>query len=79
MEAKSKIDGTHEKTIVLKGATIVNYLNKDFKLLWTVKTLFIDKPTYSRITTFRMELNKLEEATKPNVPLWRRRKVWMIE
>ena len=79
MEAKSKIDSTHEKTSDLKGATIVNYLNKEFKLLWIVKTLFTDKPTYSRITTFRMALNKLEEATKPNVPLWRRCKEWMIE
>ena len=36
VEAKNMIDGTHENTIVLKGATIVNYLNKDFKLLWMV-------------------------------------------
>ena len=72
VEEKIKIDGTHEKTIVLKGSTIVNYLNKDFKLIWMVKTLFIDNPTYSSVTTFRMALNKLEEAEKPNVPLWRR-------
>ena len=79
VESKSKIDNTHEKIAVLKGETILNYLNKDFKLLWMVKTLLTEKPTYSRIKVFRMALNKLEEAAKPNVPLWRRCKEWMIE
>lgn len=79
VEAKRKVDNTHEKIAVLKGATIVNYLNKDFKLLWMVKNLFTDKPTYSRITTCRIALDKLEEAPKSNVPLWRKCKEWMIE
>lgn len=79
VEAKSKVDNTHEKTTVLKGATIVNYLNKDFKLLWMVKTLFIDNPTYSRITACRIALDKLEEERNSNVPLWRKCKEWMIE
>ena len=79
VEVKIKVDNTHEKTTVLKGATIVDYLNKDFKLLWMVKTLFTDKPTYGRITTCRIELEKLEEALKLNVPLWRRCKERMIE
>ena len=63
----------------MKGATIVNYLHKYFKLLWMVETLFRDKPTYSRITTFRIALGKLEGAPKSNVPLWRKCKEWMIE
>lgn len=67
VEAKSNIDITNEKTTVLKGETIMKYLNKDFKLLWMVKTLFTENPTYSRITMFRMELNKLEEVAKSNV------------
>ena len=33
VKAKSKVDNTHEMTTVLKGATIVNFLNKDFKLI----------------------------------------------
>jgi len=33
VEEKRKVDNTHERTSVLKGATIVNSLNKDFKLL----------------------------------------------
>lgn len=45
VEAKRKVDNTHEKTTVLKGATIVNYLNKYFKLLWMVKIMFTDKTT----------------------------------
>ena len=79
VEAKSKVDNTHEKTTVLKGATIVKYLNKDFKLLWMVKTLFTDKPTYDRIIAYRITLDKLEEAPNSNVPLWRKCKEWMIE
>lgn len=79
VEAKSKVDNTHERTTVLKGATIVNFLNKDFKLLWMVKTLFFDKLTYGRITTCRIAVDKLEEAPKSNVPLWRNCKEWMIE
>ena len=63
----------------MKGATIVNYLHKYFKLLWMVKTLFTDKPTYSRITAFKVTLDKLEEEPKSNVPLWRKCKEWMIE
>ena len=58
VEAKRKVDNTHEKAAVLKGATIVNYLNKYFKLLWMVKTLFTNNPTYSRITTCRITLEK---------------------
>lgn len=79
VETKRKIDNIHEKTTVLKGATIVNYLHKDFKLIWMVQTLFTHKPTYSRITTFRITLDKLEEAPKSNVPLWRKCKEWMVE
>jgi len=46
LETKRKADNTHENKTLLKGATVVNYLDKYFKLLWMVKTLFIYKPTY---------------------------------
>lgn len=59
VEAKRKVNNTHEKTTVLNGATIVNYLNKDFKLLWMVKNLFTDKPTCGKMTTCRITLDKL--------------------
>lgn len=79
VEEKRKVDNAHERTTVLKGATIVNFLNKDFKLLWMVKTLFSDKPTYGRITACRIALKKVEEAPKSNVPLWKKCKEWMIK
>lgn len=79
VEAKRKVDNTHEKATILKGAIIVNYLNKYFKLHWMVKTLFTYKPTYSRITACKIALDKLEEAPKSNVLLWRKCKEWMIE
>jgi len=44
-----------------------------------VKTIFTDKPTYNKITACRIALDKLEEAPKSNVPLWRKCKEWMIE
>ena len=40
VKEKSKIGDTHEKNVILKGATIVNFLHKDFQLLWIMKTLF---------------------------------------
>ena len=69
VEEKGKIDNTHEKTTVLKGTTIVNFLHKDFQLLWMVKTLFLDKPTYTRIIYFRLEHHKLLHAPNTNVEL----------
>ena len=44
-----------------------------------VKTLFTDKRTYSKVTACTIALNKLEEAPKSHVPLWRKCKEWMIE
>ena len=77
VEAKSKIGNTHEKTVILKGATIVNFLHKDFQLLWMMKTLFSERPSYSRITNFRMVHVKLANCPSPNVDLWRKCKEWM--
>ena len=59
MEEKSKIGNSNEKTVVLKGDTILNYLHKYFYLLWMVKNLFVEKPTYSTITNFQMAHVKL--------------------
>ena len=53
-EAKSNIGTSHDKTIVLKGTTIVNYLHRYFQLLWLIRTPFTDQRTYSRISNFRM-------------------------
>ena len=44
---KSKVDNTHEKTQVLKGATMINFLHRHFQLLWLVKTLFTERPYYN--------------------------------
>ena len=52
---KSKVDNRHEKTQVLKGETMVNLLQRHFQLLRMVKTLFSERPSYDRITAFRLE------------------------
>ena len=77
VEEKSKIDNTHEKTVVLKGTTIVNYLHKHFQLLWMVRTLFLDKPTYTKIIAFILEHHKLVHAPKKNVELRKKCRKWM--
>ena len=59
VEAKSKIDSSHEKTTILKSSTIVNYFHRYFQLLWLVKTLFTKKPTYNQITDLKMYLQEL--------------------
>ena len=40
--AKIKVDNTHEKTQILKGTTVINFLQRHFQLLWMVKTLFTE-------------------------------------
>lgn len=40
VEAKSKVDSSHQNTSTVKGKTVVNYLKKDFQLLGLVKSLF---------------------------------------
>ena len=77
VEAKSKIGNTHENIVILKGATIVNYLHKDFQLLWVMKTLFLERTSYSRIIYFRIAHVKLANYSNSNVDLWRKCKEWM--
>lgn len=77
VEARSKISSTHEKTAVLKGATIVNYLHKEFQLLWMMKTLFIEKPRYERVTNFRIAHVKFINCPSTNADIWRKSKEWM--
>ena len=43
---KIKVDNTHEKTQVLKGATVIQFLQRHFQLLWLVKNLFAERPSY---------------------------------
>ena len=67
MGEKRKIDNTHEKIAVLKGPTVVNFLHRNFQLLWMVKTLLIERPSFTRITDFRLEYHKLVNYPKTNI------------
>jgi len=42
-----------------------------------MRTLFVDKPTYSRITNFRMVHSKLDKNPSPNTTIWRKCREWM--
>lgn len=43
VEAKSNISTSHEETTILKGAAILDYLHREFKFLWFIRTLFTEK------------------------------------
>lgn len=66
VEAKSKADSSHKNISTLKGRTIVNYLQRDFQLLWLVKTLFMAKPNYTKLTKLRMAYNALIHTPTPD-------------
>ena len=51
---KRRADATHENTAILNGRIVVNYLQRDFKLLWPMKTLFVAKPDYTKLSNLQM-------------------------
>lgn len=71
VKEKSKIDSSHEKITILKGFAIVNYLVRYFQLLWLVKTLFMEKPTYNQISNFRMAHVKFIKYPSSNLSIWK--------
>jgi len=54
VEAKRKVDFSHEKTSTLKGKTVVNYLKRNFRLLGMVNILFIPRLNYTGLTNFKI-------------------------
>lgn len=77
VEAKRKIDSSQEKTTILKGSTIVNYLHKDFQMLWLIKTLFTENPSYSQMNNFRMVHTRFIKCPSSNIIVWKKCKAWM--
>lgn len=77
IEAKRKIGSTHERTTVLKGATIINYLHRDFHILWLMRTRFMEKPTYKMITNFIMENTKFSKSPSSDTGIQKKCKEWM--
>lgn len=72
VEAKSKTNSSHEKTTILKGATILNHLQRHFQLLWLVKTLFTNKPTYTKVTNLRMAYSRMPHCLVLELTLWKK-------
>lgn len=77
VEEKSNIDSSHEKTIGFKGYTIVNYLYRYFQLIWLIKTLFTEKPTYSQINDFRMTHARFVKCPSSYFIVWKSYREWM--
>ena len=69
--AKSRADGRHEKTQVLKGETIFNFLQRNFLLLWMVKTLFTGNLTHSQVVAFTLEYHRYKNASTTQDKLWK--------
>ena len=69
--AKIRVDDRHEKTQILKGETVFNFLQRHFLLLWMVKTLFTGNLTHSQVVAFTLEYHRYKNASKTQDKLWK--------
>lgn len=69
VEAKSRVDSSHEKTATLKGRTMVNCLKKDFQFLGLVKMLFRVKLDHSDLTNMKISHQFFFQSPNPNLVL----------
>lgn len=72
VQSKTKIIYTHERTIVLKGTTILNYLHRYFQLLWLMRTPFVDKKTYNMIRNFKMAHTRFFKSPSLDTTIWKK-------
>lgn len=72
VETKSKVDSSHEKISTLKENIIVNYLKRDFQLLWMEMTLFRTRLNYTGLTNHKISYQWFFEAPHPAPTLWQR-------
>ena len=70
--AKSRADSRHEKTQVLKGETVFNFLQRHFNLLWMVKALFTERLTHNQAVAFRLEYLSYRNAPTTQSELWKK-------
>jgi len=72
VEAKRKINSSHENIVVLNGSTIVNYLQRDLQFLWLIKTLFTGNTSYTKLINLRMAYNRMLKCLVPDLALWKK-------
>jgi len=77
--AKIRADGRHEKTQILKGETVFNFLQRHFLLLWMVKTLFTSNLTHSQVVAFTLEYHRYKNAPITQDKLWKECKKFSID
>ena len=77
--AKIKVDNRHEKTQILKGETVFNFLQRHFNLLWMVKTLFTERPTHSQVVAFMLEYHSFKNAPITQSELWKKCKTFSMD
>ena len=62
MVVKSRENETHEKTAILKGRLVFNYMQRDFKLLWFMKTLLVAKTDYTKLSNLKVAFKKMNQC-----------------
>jgi len=69
---KAKEDTTKFKEVIdmIKGQTIVDCLSDDFYLLWKIKNLFVNAPTYEKYTKLDIAYKKMVSYKYPSNHDW---------
>ena len=58
---------------------MVNFLQRHFQLLWMVKTLFSERPSYDWIIAFKLEYHNLTHSSRTKVEIWKKWRAWTID
>ena len=58
---------------------MVNFLQRHFQLLWMVKTLITERPTYSQIISFKLEYRNLKNSPATKNEIWKKCKTYSID
>ena len=50
----------------------MNYLQRDFQLLWLIKILFVAKPSYTKLSNLKVAFQKMIQCKLPDEELWKK-------
>ena len=56
-----------------------NFLQRNFNLLWMVKTLFTEIPTHSQIVAFRLEYHSFKNSSTTQSDIWKKCKTFSMD
>jgi hypothetical protein len=67
-ESESKFQGMADQ---LRGQIIVDLLMDDFHLLWQIKNLFLNPPTYEKYTKLDITYREMKSFGYPSSKTWK--------